>query len=122
MQQTRISTLILVLVGFCITITSSQLSGYVAPSEIMNIKSAALSTVSNPPSLREAFYATKVLEATKVSGSIVCNCATMGSLFKTAQSSLDIYYGMAAGKTCGCGLEASSEAKLAVFENLKVKT
>ncbi len=118
MQQT---TLILVLVGFCITITSSQLSGYVAPSEIMNMKSAALSTLSNPPSLGEAFFATKVLETTKVSGSIVCNCATMGSLFKTARSSLDVYYGVAAGKTCGCGLEASADAKLAVFEDLKVR-
>jgi hypothetical protein len=44
----------------------------------------------------------------------------MGSLFKTARSSLDVYYGVAAGKTCGCGLEASSDAKLAVFEDMKV--
>ena len=66
----------------------------------------------------EAYFATKVLDTTKSTG-FSCNCALLGSLFKGASSNLEIYYGVATSKACGCGLEASSEAKLAVFEGLK---
>ena len=114
----RMVPLFFMVLCFCITCSKSQLSSHVSSSEIIDVKSSATATLNKPPSLVEAFFATKVLDPTKSTG-FTCNCALLGSLFKGASSNLEIYYGVATSKACGCGLEASAEAKLAVFEGLK---
>lgn len=83
------------------------------------IKKIAVTSISHPNSLHDAFYATKILESVKVS-EYECDCAAIGNLFKSATSSFDIYYGISSSKSCECGLELSTDAKATLLKASKV--
>ena len=110
--------IVLVVALACVSAVSAQLSGHVKTAELQAIRQGALQTLSKPPALAEAFFATQVLVSSKTSG-FACDCASLGSLFKAAATHLDVYYGVAAGKACQCGLEASADTKAAAQEALK---
>lgn len=106
------------LIGFFLSVSYAEISTIFSVEERNAVNLKAIASLSRPVSLKDAFFATGVLDASKTA--YTCNCPSIGKLLSGKTSSIDIYYGIASSNACKCGLEASKDAKAAVAKQLKV--
>jgi hypothetical protein len=119
MESLRGYYLTVVLLGFFLSVGYAEISTIFSVEEVSGIKAKALSSLSRPGSLHDAFYSVQILEATKVA-QYSCDCASIKRLINGKTSNIDTYYGISSSNACKCGVEASSDAKAAVVSGLKV--
>lgn len=101
-----------------LSVSYAEISTTFSVEERNSVNAKAITSLSSPSSLRDAFFATGVLDASK--SAYTCNCASIGKLLAKTTSTIDIYYGISSSNACKCGLEASKDAKSAVTKQLKV--
>ena len=86
-----------ILVGVC----SAQLTSYISPAALSYLQTKSLDLIGLPISLRETYYAIKLLKVLKVSA-LKCNCNAIASLLSTSTDGYSLHYGLQSLSECGC--------------------
>lgn len=117
----HVLTLLLAVIVCLIISTNAQISSFVSKNDIESATAQAKLILGSPKSVSDAYYAGKLLKAIDKK-SISCNCGSLASLIASVKSPREVYYGLAAGQTCGCsGLSAPSELEATIRDNLQVR-
>lgn len=82
---------------------NGQLSAFLDSDSLASRQTLAKKNLLEPENLKNAYYDARLLEVTKASNGINCDCGKLGKLVKSKESTtLDVYYGLKAASLCDC--------------------
>eukprot|EP01041_Mallomonas_annulata_P004133 gene4133-8211_t len=96
---------------------NAQLPSVIGPQEVSTFRKLSSDILKGPSTLRDAYYATRILGALNLT-ELKCDCPTIIKMAQSAKD-FDLYYGIAASKSCGCSVDPSSDARNSIKASLK---
>lgn len=93
------------LVSIFAVFCSAQLTSHTS----FDISKKSLETLLSPSTLRDTYYAAKLLKTIKISN-FKCDCNRISSLLDQSTDGFSVYYGLQSAKDCGCSNVAVSNS------------
>jgi len=111
----------LALLAILLVGVGAQLRAVFAPERAKAAAALAKTTLSAPPTLKSAFFASRLAESLD-SGDVKCSCAKLTSLLSKETEPLKIYYGITAAEACKCSdVKLNDAHKQVITDGLMVR-
>lgn len=115
------SNFLAILIGFYLTVGVAQITDFIEPKEIGDVKTKAMTALLHPATVSDAYFATRILKSINVA-EYNCNCAAIEKFLGQATSSLAAYYGVSTSATCGCNLRPAQATVDEAINGMKVRS